>query len=233
VTLSPQKAAREGSGRAEPETSKYQISPEVVMLTDTRITESEAIRTMRTHIMARHLHDGRRGLTVCSPSPESGCTFTAVNLAVALSQIGISTLLIDADLHSPSVENFIRPPAAADGLKQCIAAGEPDPYGYIHSDIIPYLSILYAGGAAANPQEILGSHAFQEMIERCLRDYDFTVVDCPPSGHYADFRRISSLIGYGIIVARQHVSLYSEISALAAQMDSDGVGVIGTVLSEI
>lgn len=211
----------------------YEISPDVIMLSREPDGQAEAIRTMRTHVMARHLHEGRRGLTVCAPNAQSGCTFTAVNLAVALSQIGVGTLLVDADLHAPSVQNYIRPLGSDAGLRQCIQSRTADPHTYIHPEILPCLSVLYSGGRADNPQELLGSDTFTDLIQRCLRDFDCTIVDSPPSNLYADARRISSLMGYGIIVARRNVALYSEVGDLAAQLQADGVGVVGTVLNEI
>lgn len=214
------------------EERSYEISPNLVMLSDQRRLEAEAVRTIRTHIAARHLNDGHRGLALCSATAGSGCTFTAVNLAVALSQTGVSTLLIDADLRSGDVESFIRPIPAATGLKQCLETGG-EPHGYIHPNILPHLSVLFAGGTAENPQELLGSDAFKQLIEGCLRDFDFTIVDCAPAKAYADARRIGSLVGYGIIVARRDVTLISDMTALSAQMREDGVSVVGTVLSEL
>lgn len=210
----------------------YEISSDLVMLSSNRQAEAEAIRTIRTHVTARHLHGGRRGLAMCAAAGGSGCTFTSVNLAVALSQIGVSTLLIDADLRTPSVEEFIRPNAPATGLRQMIAAGEHDLYAGIHAEILPNLSVLFSGGRAESPQELLGSEEFKDIIEQCLRDFSFTIVDCPPAKRYADARRISSLVGYGIIVARRDNTFVNDVSALAAQMQEDGVQVVGTVLNE-
>ncbi len=64
---------------------------------------SESLRALRTHVMARHVSEGHRALAVCAASKGSGCTFVAANLAAALSQIGVNTLLLDADLRSPGV----------------------------------------------------------------------------------------------------------------------------------
>ena len=89
---------------------------------------AEAIRALRTHVMAQHINLGRRALAVCAPNANVGCSFVAANLAVSLSQIGVNTLLIDGDLRRPMLDVLIRPPQPTRGLAQCLQS--PDkPFG--------------------------------------------------------------------------------------------------------
>ncbi|MDB5582020.1 MAG: epsG [Bradyrhizobium sp.] len=211
----------------------YEFSPELVTLTEARPAEAEAIRTMRTHIMARHLDDGRRGLAMCAASKGAGCSFMAVNLAVSLAQIGIKTLLIDGDLRAPGVEQFIRPTVATAGLKQCLTSPELHPHDQIHSEVLPDLSVLFAGGVTDHAQELLGSEGFKTLIDRCLRDFEFTIIDTPPTNRCADARRISVVVGYSVVVAKRNVSFLNDIASLASQLQEDGARVVGTVLNEV
>jgi capsular exopolysaccharide synthesis family protein len=215
------------------EERSYTLSPDLVTLSDARAAEAEAIRTMRTHIMARHLDDGRRGLAMCATTNGAGCTFMAANLAVSLAQIGVKTLLIDGDLRAPAIQTLIRPMQDAPGLKQCILSPETHPHDHIHAEVLPNLAVLYAGGVADNAQELLGSEAFKTLIERCLRDFEFTVIDTPPTNLCADARRISHVVGYSVVVARRNVSYFGEVQSLANQLQEDGARVVGTVLNEV
>jgi protein-tyrosine kinase len=210
----------------------YEFSPNLVTLVDDMPYEAEAIRTIRTHIIARHMRDGRRGLAVCAATPGVGCSFTAANLAVSMSQVGISTLLIDGNLRGPQVELFIRPPGLADGVRQCVA-DEGSPNNYLHAEVIPNLSVLYSGGVAPNAQELLGGAPFRTMIERCLRDFEMTIIDTPPLSECADALRIASMIGYTLVVARTNVSKSRDLATLAQQLQEDGARVVGTVLNEV
>lgn len=221
------------NGTLDWEGQVYEFSPDLVTLNDARPAEAEAIRTIRTHIVARHLEDGRRGLAMCAARPGVGCTFTAVNLAVSLAQIGIKTVLIDADMRTPSVEHFIRPVTPTAGLKQHIASVDPSAPDLIHYEVIPNLAILYSGGVAENAQELLGADAFKALMERCLRDFEFTIVNTPPASTCADARRISTVVGYNVVVARRDVSYARELATLASQLEDDGAHVIGTVLNEV
>lgn len=229
MSTAAQPAALDAEGPAQ----RYEFSPDLVTLVENRLQEAEAIRTVRTHIIARHLRDGRRGLAICAPSKGVGSSFMATNLAVSLAQVGIATLLIDGNMREPGLERFFRPQGDVAGLRQCVASDNGETGGYIHPEVIPNLSLLYSGGVAPNAQEILGGEPFRRLIERSLRDFEFTIIDTPPANTCADGLRISSMIGYTLIVAKANESRVRDLTDLAEQLQEDGARVVGTVLNEV
>lgn len=216
---------------AEGLTRRYAFSSELVTLAEGRPAEAESIRTVRTHIIARHIDDGRRGLAVCGPKPGVGCSFTAVNLAIALSQVGISTLLIDADLRRPSLQDFIRPEVDL-GRRSEQDAPDRSAIDRVHPEVLPNLSLLYAADVARNSDELLGGDPFRKLMERCLRDFEFTIVDTPPASESSDALRVASVIGYALVVARTNVTLIKDVTSLAKQLQEDGARLVGAVLNE-
>lgn len=219
-----------GAAETDSSTPRYAFSPELVTLTEGRPAEAEAIRTLRTHIIARHLDDGRRGLAVCGPVPGVGCTFTAVNLAIAMSQVGVPTLLIDTDHRRPGLEAMIRPELARGAVRPDDA--DRTPIDRVHAEVLPNLSILYASDVARSSEELLGGDQFRKLMERCLRDFEFTIVDTPPASESSDALRVASVIGYALVVARTNVTLAKDVTALARQLQEDGARVVGAVLNE-
>ena len=194
-----------------------------------RITES--LRALRTHVMARHVSEGHRALAVCAASRGSGCTFVATNLAVALSQIGVNTLLLDADLRAPGVASALgfEPP------KIDLRAALSSPVNFnecVQRNVMPALSVLFSAGSAPNAQELLASARFKSLMDFCLREFDATIVDTPPANIYSDARRVSTVVGYSLIVARRNKSHINDIKALAEHLRGDHANVIGTVLNE-
>jgi capsular exopolysaccharide synthesis family protein len=210
----------------------YSFSSDVVMIAEPLGARAEAIRALRTHIVAQHVAEGRRGLAICAASSNAGATFTAVNLAVALSQIGVKTLLVDGDLRYPAVDRFILPPRTPLGLRQYLEDLEGQVGVDVELAVLDNLSVIYAGGAANNAQELLAGPRFATLLERCLRDFDVTIVDTPPANRCADARRISNLVGYSVIVAKRHESYVTDITALAAQLADDRAKIVGTVMNE-
>lgn len=224
--------APEVAGKVVGDAVTFAFSSDIVMLSDPQGGRAEAVRTLRTHIAAQHIEDGRRGLAICAASAGVGATFTAINLAVALAQIGTKVLVVDADLRHPQFHSFIRASETVPGLRQCLEDRSLDLTSYIQEDVIENLSVMFSGGVAHEAQELLASDRFGALVERCLRDYDLTIIDTPPANSCADARRISTVVGYSIIVAKRHKTFVNDIKALAAQLREDRAQVVGTVMNE-
>jgi capsular exopolysaccharide synthesis family protein len=219
--------------RPKPPMTITPVLPEnVAILGNPAGAAAEAIRALRTHIMAQHVGEGRRALAVCGASHGVGRTFIAVNLAVALSQIGLKTLLIDADLRFPGVDQLLPSPRQKVGLRQALSDPDFEFSDAFVEDVVPNLSVLYAGGPADNPQELLAGERFKSLMDNCLVDFDFTIVDTPAANSSSDARRISTVVGYSLIVARQKVSFVNDVRTLAKQLEADHATVVGTVLNE-
>lgn len=209
------------------------IADDIVMVSEPFGVRAEAIRALRTHIIAQHLGEGRRALAVCAASAGVGCTFVAANLAVALSQVGVNTLLIDANLRQPSIQRlFGGLVPSAGGLGQCLADAGPRFGNFVATDLLDNLSVMFAGAPVPNPQELLGGAAFQDLMQSCLREFDVTIVDTPPANTYADARRIAAVVGYSLVIARRNVSLVADIKTLISELTIDHAHVVGTVLNE-
>lgn len=192
---------------------------------------AEAIRALRTHIMARHVNEGHRALAICAASKGNGCTFVAANLAVSLSQIGVNTLLLDADLRAPGVAAIFKYKPTKSDLRTALSS----PANFndcIERNVIPNLSILFSTGPAANAQELLAGGRFKSLVDFCLREFDVTIVDTAPANRYSDARRVSTVVGYSLIVAQRNKSHVQDIKALAEHLRGDHATVIGSVLNE-
>src|ERR1700761_8097057 len=99
--------------------------------------------------MARHVSEGHRALAICSASRGSGCTFVAANLATALSEIGVNTLLIDADLRAPKVRSMFQyEPRKGDlTIALSTSANFSD---CIERNLLPNLSVLFSNSPVRN-----------------------------------------------------------------------------------
>ncbi|MDG5489258.1 CpsD/CapB family tyrosine-protein kinase [Sphingomonas sp. BGYR3] len=221
-----------GAGKAPlPEPVTYSVSPDVVVLDQQGGAQAESIGSLRTHLIATHIRNGRRALGICSSDGESGSEFVAVNLAVSLAQAGIRTLLIDGNMRTPFVETAIIPSRPVPNLRQLLTDETLSISDTIQADVIPHLSVLYSGGPAADAQELLNGARFKQVIDTCMRDHELTLILTPPTNRCADARRIASVVRYVLIVARRDVSFVDDLSTLVTQLNGDGAMVIGSVMN--
>lgn len=194
--------------------------------------EAEAIRALRTRIIAQHVREGRRALALCTPSAGSGCSYVAANLAAALAQVDIKVALVDCDLRNPSV-----------GPQFGIAADHTGLADYLDDDMIqldqiicesrvPGLAVIPAGYAAPNSQELLSGHRFRYLVSRLMREYELTLFDTTPANSCTDAQRVGTVAGYSLIVARKHQSYVNDAATLAKLLRADRSVVVGAVLND-
>jgi capsular exopolysaccharide synthesis family protein len=226
------RSSRTGAERAAPAPVIDNVSRRI-LLTDPSGEAAEAIRALRTRIQSQHVQMGRRALSICGPTPEVGATFVAVNLAIALSQIGVKTLLIDGDLRNPTIHTYFNPPLTGGGLYECLRSNADSVAEFTDENVMPNLDILSAGRPDSAGHELLSGEGFPVLINSCLRDYDMTIIDTPPANSCADGLRISTVTGFALIVARKNQTLVSDIRVLADQLKKERAHAVGTVLNAL
>jgi len=210
------------------------FTSELVTLAQDHGRSVVAVEHLVTEVITRVLDPGRRGLAICGASKGVGVTFTAANLAVALSQVGVPTMLIDANMREPGLQRLITPPEGWPGLSDWLAgAGDIDVGDLVCPEVLPNLSLIYAGAVAPDAAELLSSDAFAELMRGCQRDYALTIVDTPPANRWADVRTICKLTTYAMVVARRDSTFVDDVATLVGELQTDGVTLVGAVMNEV
>ena len=215
------------------EARTYRLSPALAQVFEVSgDVGSQPLRSLATEIIVRHVDKGRRGLAICGAASGAGVSFVAAGLGLALSQIGVDTLIVDANLRKPSLDQLIScdPPADA-GLLQYLRGEAASLDGLVHAHIMPDLSVLYAGGLEPQPQELFDNNRFKQLVGACMRNHQLTIVDTPPASRCAEARRIAAVTGYAVIVGRRDVSYSEDMTALSRDLDTDGVMLVGSILN--
>ena len=191
---------------------------------------AESISVLRNFLFNQHLNQGRRSLAVCAPTRDSGCTFITVNLALAMAQANVNTLLIDGNLREPGIDTLLTPDRPIGGLSEFLADADVCA-PYLVANARPNLSIVYAGAQGGHSADLLARNKLKQLIHESVRSFDFTIVDCPPSAEFGDARRIASVLRYALVVARRDHSFSADVKTLVSELQNDGVKVVGTFLN--
>jgi receptor protein-tyrosine kinase len=209
----------------------FTYTDRVKVVTDENSLPVEAIRAMRGNLLAHHVKLGRRALKLCAPSVGGGCYFLSANLAVAFAQSGINTLLVDANLREPGLQEYIDCDQPTLGLSDCLS--DPAlPLRQVIHHVQPTLSVLYAGTPTMHASDLLSRDTFRSLAGHLLRDYELTIIDTPPSNIAADARRIASIFRHSLVVACANRTYLKDVEVLIGELAGDGSQVVGTFLNE-
>lgn len=204
---------------------------ESVMVKEPQSVEAESVRALRTRLAAQHLREGRRSLAICAATAQSGCTYVALNLAVAMAQAGVRTALVDANLRDPMIADLCGLPIGMPGLADYLEGRVGTLNEVVDSDLVPNLAVIGAGEAPANPQELLSGARFRGLVDQLLREYELTIFDTPPANICSDGQRVATMAGFALVVGRKHKTYVEDMKTLAKQLRADRSVVVGSILN--
>ena len=191
----------------------------------------EQLRTLRSQLMLRWFENDARhaALAVVSPGRAEGRSFLVANLGALFAQLGRRTLVIDADLRHPRQHRLFGV-AGRQGLSG-VLAGRLGTDTVVDIPAVPGLSLLPAGTAPPNPQELLARGGFARLLSALRSSYEVILVDTPAYGSCADACTVSARAGAALVVACRDASSLPGLSAVAGSLREFGVSVVGAVLN--
>jgi chain length determinant protein tyrosine kinase EpsG len=191
----------------------------------------EQLRTLRSQLMLRWFENDARhaALAVVSPGRAEGRSFLVANLGALFAQLGRRTLVIDADLRHPRQHRIFGVPGRT-GLSG-ILAGRSGTEAVVDLPALPSLSLLPAGIAPPNPQELLARGVFTRLLSSLRPGFDVILVDTPAFATCADAGTVAARAGAALTVANRDSSTLPGLAALGRTLREFGVTQVGAVLN--
>jgi succinoglycan biosynthesis transport protein ExoP len=157
---------------------------------------TEGLRSLKLVMDLNGVLKSNRVIGLTSTLPNEGKTTIASNFAHLLAQAGRRVILIDCDLRKPSLSQQFAPDAAG-GLIQ-VLAGKINLADAVWTEPSSGLAFLPAPSASASKllhtDEILGSNAMKNLIDRLCETFDYVIVDLSPLLPVIDARATSNFI---------------------------------------
>jgi succinoglycan biosynthesis transport protein ExoP len=175
---------------------KKKVPSGALLITDEKkVTFSfvESFKAIRTKIENVYAERGYKTFVVTSTYEDEGKTTVAVNIACALAQKGKSVLLIDCDFRKPAVLRAV-------GVKSDTR------YGLIpiikgtstYVDSVKFIKslgifVLPTGGVSLKSTEVLDADKVRNVLEQAKKEFDYIIIDSPPSHVVTDSLVIAPL----------------------------------------
>jgi succinoglycan biosynthesis transport protein ExoP len=220
------------SDRKKQQTEEKIKTVELVNLKDPESTFAEHYRNIRTSLLLSTPDSPPKVFVVTSALPQEGKTVTAINLAVAFTQLGKKVLVLDCDLRRPRVHKIFRIKNTA-GLTSFLVGRSRI------EDIIqrypaePNLHIIPSGPIPPNPVELVISKAMKEMMAGLSQHYDFIFIDAPPLMGIQDAILLGELADGLLLVAWGGKTPRKTIEKAKAEIEKFNIKLFGVILNNV
>ncbi len=191
----------------------------------------DAVRGMRARLLRAVGPDVRRVL-VTGPFGGEGTTTTAMNLALALAEIGEDALLVEGDSRRHVIAGLLRV-ESGEGLASALA--NPDAAAQVVKPT-PISKLFVLASRSARRESLPPSAYLPEVIDRVLQGlssrFDRIVVDGPPVLATADAGLLAGAVQATVLVVRAKRTTADELQDALTALRAAGAQVVGTVLTD-
>ena len=172
----------------------------VALLLDPESATAERLRYVQMRLCELRTLAKLQTIAITSPLPQDGKSTIAICLATALAEGGKRrVLLIEADLHRPSVAKTLSIPQSP-GVAECLEK-DLDPVLALRK-LEPMGWYLLQAGKSSNPVGLLKPESCQSLIRRLSMYFDWILIDTPPALPVTDAFTVSRCVDATLLVAR-------------------------------
>ncbi len=203
---------------------------ELCVITAPRSQQAEQFRVLRNSIQALNPDGASHTLVLTSALRGEGKTVATFNLAAAMTELpGIQVLVVDADLHRPSIEKSLGLPLRK-GLADLLAGGVSLDNA-VRATSVPGVSILGAGTLPKNPSQLLGSDRMRTVLDKLRQNYSYVLIDTPAAAGVSDASLLGAMADGILMVVRLGSTPRQFVQQTINVLESLGGNVLGTCLT--
>ena len=195
---------------------------------------AEQFRTIRTNIDFMSVDSKVKTIAFTSANISEGKSTVTANVAIAMAQAGKKVLLIDADLHRPTMHQTFDVKNQV-GLTSVLTSDADEIYmnEVVKRDVIPNLSILTSGPIPPNPSELLSSKRMNAFLENVSKHYDVVIFDMAPILEISDSQILAGEMDGVVLVARQGVTQKLAIKRAVEMLKIAKTRILGYVMNDV
>ena len=194
---------------------------------------SEALVAVRSQLVHRWFGEDleQRALAVVSTDSGDGRSYVCARLARLFADLDEDTLLIDADLHRPSLHRLFGADNSV-GLSSYLQGQISQPPVRAVPGI-PYLHLLCAGPAVEQPHRLIARNEFGRLLEQLAPQFRAIFIDTPATVLGADALTIALRASGALLVVRKHDARLADQRELVQRLTDSTVEVVGAVINEV
>ena len=191
----------------------------------------EAYRALRTNILRAIQDKSVKAILITSANHYEGKTTTAINLALAMSDIPqFRTLLIDSDFRYPSIHNRLSL-MQSPGLTEILEGSVGFDSGMVNTEK-ENLKVITSGNLSSYPVELLESERLKDLIGVLKSEFELILIDSPPVIPYSDASVLSFQVDGVLLVVQSGKTRREDIQQVYGTLQDNQAKVLGVVLNK-
>ncbi len=191
----------------------------------------ESYRSLRTAILLSRAGEPPKSVLFTSSTRKEGKTATATNTAIIFAQMGVRTVLIDADLRRPRCHKLLDIPNHA-GLTELLT-GLRDMEAVLQKTATENLYFISAGSLPPNPAELVGSGKMKEILTLLQDEFDCILVDSPPVMPVTDAVLLSTVVDGVVMVVNSPETAKQLAREVRTRLMNFQAKILGVVLNKV
>ncbi|HPW65712.1 MAG TPA: polysaccharide biosynthesis tyrosine autokinase [Salinivirgaceae bacterium] len=196
-----------------------------------RSSIAESFRSLKTNLQFMIGEEGSKIISITSGISGEGKTFCSSNLAIVYASLSKKTVIIGLDLRRPKIHknfnikndvgltNYLLNKASLDEIIS--------PTNINNLDLIP------AGIQPPNPNQLIESPKFKELLTKLKSIYDVIVIDTPPVALVSDAVYISKLCDLNVFVIRLRYTTRPVYNIINDLYENRGIKNLAIALNDV
>ena len=193
----------------------------------------EAINTLCTNLS--FLGTEKRRLLITSANPHEGKSFISLAVAMTLSKLGYSVVLVDADLRRSQLSSRYGITYDKDstmGLTHYLAGKCPMGDTLHYSRTVP-MCLIPVRRTVTNSLALLSTTRFSSLLDKLSSQFDFVIIDTPPLGAVIDAAEIAKHCDGSVLVIKYNTISHRDALEVKHQLERVECPVLGAVLNDV
>lgn len=206
--------------------------------TRSKMNLDERFRQLRTNIEFSQFDQNLKVINIVSTFPNEGKSTVALNLAKTYGVQFSNVLLVDCDLRNPSVHKLMEI-SNAEGLSNLLThyTSEDDIFDQpevqkVSVDEHHHFYVLTSGQRVPNPQELLASKRFRQLMDNARKQASIVIVDCPPCMAVSDAIPVCNAADGTLYVVSARDTDKAAAREGMTELKRNGANIIGAILTK-
>ena len=193
---------------------------------------SESYRTLRSNIQFSNFGRNLKIIVITSANPNEGKSEVSLNLTASLAQQGKKVILIDADMRKPTQHKLIDKRNNTGLSKLILGEISEDAVSHLNVNDVEF-DVITSETVPPNPSEMLVSSTMEDILNSCIDNYDYVIVDTPPLLAATDAQIMARVADATLLVVDMQVSKRKQIVEATKRLNNVGARLLGVVANKL